>query len=70
MKELLIGLAKKISSNELATRALHTFLQAFVAALLVSLASVHDLNTAKAVILAAVAAGLSAAKTAVLQSRG
>lgn len=57
---------KSLAHNDLVNRAGHTFIQAFVAALLVSAVSVHDLSSAKAVLLAAVAAGISAVKTAVV----
>lgn len=67
MKSFLTSLYFKVTSNDIVTRALHTFSQAFLAALLVSAVSVHDLNTAKAALLAAVAAGISALKTAVVQ---
>lgn len=69
MKDFLIGLYKKASSSDLLMRAAHTFLQAFVAALLVSVVAVHDLSSAKAALLAAVAAGISALKTAFIQKR-
>jgi hypothetical protein len=62
VKSFLIGLIYRVSDSELATRAFHTFLQAFLAALLVT-----GLNLNKTVLLAAVAAGISAAKTSVLQ---
>ena len=50
-------------------RVLHTFWQAFASALLISAAGVHDISTAKAALLAAAAAGLSAVKGALLARR-
>lgn len=46
--------------NVLAVRAFKTFVQAFLAALLVSATTVVDLETGKAALIAAVAAGVSA----------
>lgn len=43
-------------------RVVHTFWQSFLAALLVSVWTVHDVQTAKVALFAAVAAGLSAVK--------
>lgn len=63
MSVFLINLYEKITSSDLVNRAAHTFLQAFLAALLVSYSSVHDLSSAQSVLLAAVAAGISALKT-------
>lgn len=47
-------------------RVIHTFWQAFVAGLIVSVVGVHDLSSAKVAVVAAVAAGLSAVKGAVV----
>jgi len=46
--------------NVLAVRALKTFVQAFAAVLAVSATTVVNLETGKAVLIAAVAAGISA----------
>lgn len=52
-------------------RIIHTFWQSFVAALLVSVWTVNDIETAKIALFAAVAAGLSAVKAFVVnQNRG
>lgn len=59
-------LVKSVSANDGVRRVVHTFVQAFVAALLISAAGVHDLSTAKAALLAAVAAGIAATKAAVV----
>lgn len=50
-----------MTSKEVLIRAAKTFVQAFLAALAVSAVSVINLATAKAALLAAVAAGISAA---------
>jgi hypothetical protein len=49
-----------VVNNDVVRRAVKTFVQAFVATLIVSWASVHDANSAKAVAVAAVAAAVSA----------
>jgi len=49
-----------MSFNVLAVRALKTFVQAFGAVLAVSATTVVNLETGKAVLIAAVAAGISA----------
>lgn len=49
-----------MSFNVLAVRALKTFVQAFAAVLAVSATTVVNLETGKAVLIAAVAAGISA----------
>lgn len=52
-------------------RIVHTFWQSFVAALLVSVWTVNDIETAKIALFAAVAAGLSAVKAFIVnQNRG
>lgn len=62
--EELNGFLTKLWYNDLVRRAFNTFWQAFFAAILLSFATVHDFPTAKAALLAAIAAGLSALKTA------
>lgn len=47
-------------SNDIATRAIKTFIQTLLATLAVSVATVHDWNTLKAVVIGAVAAAISA----------
>lgn len=58
----LIGYLKgvKMDINVLAVRAFKTFLQAFLAVLSVSVLTVVDVETGKAALIAAVAAGISA----------
>lgn len=46
--------------NDVAERALKTFCQAFLATLAVAVSTVHDFPTAKAAVVGAVAAGISA----------
>lgn len=46
--------------NDIATRAVKTFVQTLLATLAVSVATVHDWNTLKAVVIGAVAAAISA----------
>lgn len=70
VQSFLKSLAVSIASRPLLAKPLHTFWQTFLAALLVSAAGVHDLSTAKAVVLAALAAALSAAKTSALSQAG
>lgn len=53
--------------NVLAVRAFKTFIQAFLSVLAVSLATVVDVETGKAVLIGAVAAGISAAMNLVIQ---
>ena len=53
--------------NDITIRAFKTFIQAFLATLAVSVATVSDTNTAKAALVGAVAAGVSAAWNAILQ---
>lgn len=52
--------------KDVAIRAAKTFAQAFLAALSVSVVGVADLDTAKAALIAAVAAGVAAAWNAIL----
>jgi hypothetical protein len=49
-----------MNSNALIIRALKTFVQAFASVLAVSAATVVDIETGKAVLIGAVAAGISA----------
>lgn len=53
--------------NVLAVRALKTFVQAFAAVLAVSATTVVSLETGKAVLIAAVAAGISAVMNLFIQ---
>jgi len=53
--------------NVLAIRALKTFVQTFLSALAVSATTVVNLETGKAVLIAAVAAGISAVMNLFLQ---
>lgn len=55
--------------TDLIERAAWTFGQAFVAAVLMSLADITDVATLKAALIAGVAAGLSAIKTAIQEKR-
>lgn len=52
--------------KDIAVRAAKTFVQAFVAVLLVSYTEITDWNSAKAVVVAAVAAGVSATWNALI----
>ena len=47
-------------SNDILVRALKTFVQAFLASVAVGFTSVQDVPTAKAVLIAGLAAGISA----------
>lgn len=47
-------------NNDIVVRALKTFVQTFLATLAVGVATVTDFNGAKALVVAAVAAGISA----------
>lgn len=60
---------KDLLTNDVLIRALKTFVQTFFGALAVSVAGVVDWNTGKAALLAAAAAGISAAWNAVLQAK-
>lgn len=53
--------------NALAIRALKTFVQAFLSVLAVSATTVVDVETGKAVLIGAVAAGISAAMNLIIQ---
>ena len=57
----------QVNVNALLVRAFKTFLQAFLAALALNLISVTDLTTTKALLLAAVSAGISATANLFLQ---
>jgi hypothetical protein len=59
-------LALKLWSNDNVRRIFHTFWQSFVAVLLASVVTVHDWHTLWAVLAAAVAAGFSAVKNALV----
>lgn len=54
--------------TDIAIRAGKTFVQAFVAALILPVASVFDLASWKAAVVAAVAAGVSAAWNVILEA--
>lgn len=51
---------KEFLNNDIVKRALKTFLQAFLATLSVSIVTVQDFPTLKAVVVGAIAAGISA----------
>lgn len=53
-------------SNDIVVRAFKTFVQAFLATVAVGVVGVNDLNAAKALAVAGVAAGLSAAWNAIV----
>lgn len=55
--------------NDVLVRAAKTFVQAFLATVAVGVVNVTDVATAKAVVIGAVAAAISAAWNAVLQSK-
>lgn len=55
--------------NDIVVRAGKTFVQAFLATLAVSVASVNDVTTAKAAVVAAVAAGISAVWNVIAANR-
>lgn len=55
--------------NDILVRAIKTFVQAFLATVALGLVNVVDLNTAKAVALAGVAAGISAVGNFVLSTK-
>lgn len=55
--------AHRLFYSDLTRKAAHTFWQTALAVLLVGIVSVHDLKTALALAVAAVAAGASAVKT-------
>lgn len=50
----------KLAKNEIVVRAVKTFVQAFAAVVLVGYVQVKDIESAKALAVAAVAAGVSA----------
>jgi hypothetical protein len=51
---------KNLLTSDVTVRALKTFVQAFLATLAVSVATVNDVNGAKAALVGALAAGISA----------
>jgi hypothetical protein len=51
---------KSFLNNDIVKRALKTFIQAFLATLSVSIVTVQDFPTLKAVVVGAIAAGISA----------
>lgn len=51
---------KSFLNNDIVKRALKTFVQAFLATLSVSIVAVQDFPTLKAVVVGAIAAGISA----------
>lgn len=51
---------KEFLNNDIVKRALKTFVQAFLATLSVSIVTVQDFSTLKAVVVGAIAAGISA----------
>ena len=56
-------------SHDIAVRAFKTFVQAFLASVAVAVVNVHDITTAKAALIAAVAAGVSAVWNFVVATR-
>ena len=56
-------------NNDIVVRALKTFVQAFLATLAVGVATVTDFNGVKALVVAAVAAAISAAWNAVVATK-
>lgn len=70
IRNFLLGLAYRLYYSDTARRAAHTFVQAFVAVLLVGLVSVKDFKTGAALFVAAVAAGISAVKGALVSRYG
>lgn len=56
-------------SRDIIVRAFKTFVQGFLAALALSAANIVDLNSAKAALIAAVAAGISAVWNTILYVR-
>lgn len=69
------NLAKKLWANDLVNRAVHTFIQAFVAVFIVGVTQIintPNLSDAKtalvALVTAAIAAGISAVKTVIVNT--
>lgn len=54
--------------SDIAVRALKTFIQTFLATVAVGLTAVSDVNGAKALVVAAVAAAISAAWNAIVKT--
>jgi len=52
--------AKKVVANDVVRRMAKTFVQAFIAVIVVGYASVKDIEGVKALVIAALAAGVSA----------
>ncbi len=50
----------KVNYKDIGVRALKTFIQAFLAVVLVGLADVHDMNKLKVLMIAGISAGISA----------
>jgi hypothetical protein len=59
---------KNLLTNDVVVRAVKTFVQAFLATLAVSVATVQDVPTAKAALVGALAAALSAAWNSLVKS--
>ena len=55
--------------RDIVVRAFKTFVQAFLATLAVTVVNVHDVTTAKAALVGAVAAGISALWNFILATR-
>lgn len=55
--------------RDIVVRAFKTFVQAFLATLAVAVVNVHDITTAKAALVGAVAAGISAVWNFILATR-
>ncbi len=60
---------KNLLTNDIVVRALKTAAQTFLATVAVGLSSVTDVTTAKALVVAAVAAGISAVWNTVLATK-
>ena len=60
MLNKITSFVKKIVSNDIVVRMAKTFVQAFIAVLVVGYASVKDFEGVKALVVAALAAGISA----------
>jgi hypothetical protein len=59
---------KNLLTNDVVVRAVKTFVQAFLATLAVSVATVQDVPTAKAALVGALAAAISAAWNSLVKS--
>lgn len=60
---------KGLLNHDIVVRAAKTFVQAFLASLAVAVVNVHDVTTAKAAVIGAVAAGISAFWNFVIATR-